>query len=590
MNRASQGTPRLLTSRRFFAEVIVAAFAVALLLGYLILSSYQETIHGAESATQREAGILALRLDEILRGTDRTLKHVARNMPIAALSKAASSRFAPEWNREFDSRMMDFPELIGLRVFDADGDLLYANARKTISALNISDREYFSELRDNPTENLVFSDVLIARTTGEKILTIGRSLREENGTFRGVALAPFKLSYLQELFQRIDSGTDGVVSIYRSDNFKQVLRLPPKDEQINVPLPLDSPVRTALTTRTKTSTMDFASATDGVTRIYTSQRLDNYPFIVAVGVSRKDVLAGWRVRSLSVGLAVAVAMSLLIGLLVRLRRAEGDLVKSGVELEQRVQERTAELEVANEELDAANEELDASNRDLTAANKELDAANRESEAFAYSVSHDLRTPVGAVSGLTHLLRTGEEARLSDDGKRLLGMIEGNAERMIALIDGLLRLSQLGRGAIRRVPLSMEDLVHEVLRDLANSTRAEIRIDELPGCDGDSIILRQVWANLIGNALKYSKTRDPARIDVGWDKDKHAYFVRDNGVGFEMRHAGKLFGAFERLHSDPLFEGNGVGLAIVRKIIERHGGAIWAEAAIDQGATFWFTVG
>lgn len=243
------------------------------------------------------------------------------------------------------------------------------------------------------------------------------------------------------------------------------------------------------------------------------------------------------------------------------RQARERNERINVELEERVAERTVELRSALKELDA----------------------------FAYSVSHDLRAPVGAVSGLAHLLRTGEAARLSDDGKRLLGMIEGNAERMVGLIEGLLRLSQLGRGAIRRVALSMEDLARDALRDVGDGTRAEVRIGELPGCDGDPVILRQVWANLIGNALKYSRTRDAARVDIGWDAQEKAYFVRDNGVGFDMKYAAKLFGAFERLHGEAEFEGSGIGLAIVQRILERHGGKIWADAAPDRGATFWFAV-
>lgn len=226
---------------------------------------------------------------------------------------------------------------------------------------------------------------------------------------------------------------------------------------------------------------------------------------------------------------------------------------------------------------------------VAARTVELRSALKELDAFAYSVSHDLRAPVGAVSGLAHLLRTGEAERLSDDGKRLLGMIEGNAERMVNLIEGLLRLSHLGRGEIRRVTVSMEELAREVVRDVVGDTRAAIHVDAMPGCNGDPMILRQVWANLIGNALKYSRRRAAARVDIGWDMEQRAYFVRDNGVGFDMKHAGKLFGAFERLHGESEFEGSGIGLAIVQRILERHGGRIWAEAAPDRGATFWFTV-
>jgi light-regulated signal transduction histidine kinase (bacteriophytochrome) len=243
------------------------------------------------------------------------------------------------------------------------------------------------------------------------------------------------------------------------------------------------------------------------------------------------------------------------------RESRERIEQFNVELEERVEERTAEL------------------RDVI---KELDA-------FTYSVSHDLRAPVGAVSGFAHLLRTSESPRLSDDGKHLLDVIEQNAERMVNLIEGLLRFARLGRARIQRLPLPMDALARDALRELADATRADVRIGNLPECEGDPVLLHQVWANLVGNALKYSRTRELARIEIGWDAGKQAYFVRDNGVGFEMQYAGKLFGAFERLHSDAQFEGSGIGLAIVQRIVARHGGTIWAEAATDRGATFWFTV-
>jgi len=243
------------------------------------------------------------------------------------------------------------------------------------------------------------------------------------------------------------------------------------------------------------------------------------------------------------------------------REARERIERFNVELEDRVEERTAELRGVIKELDA----------------------------FTYSVSHDLRAPVGAVSGFAHLLRTSESSHLSDDGRHLLDVIEKNAGRMVNLIEGLLKFSRLGRATVRRVPVSMEALAHDALRELAGAARADVRVGVLPECDGDPMLLHQVWVNVIGNALKYSKNRDPARIEVAWDAGRKAYLVRDNGIGFDMQYAAKLFGAFERLHGDEEFEGNGIGLAIVQRIIERHGGAIWAEAAVDRGATFWFTV-
>jgi PAS domain S-box-containing protein len=245
-----------------------------------------------------------------------------------------------------------------------------------------------------------------------------------------------------------------------------------------------------------------------------------------------------------------------------------------------------EAREARDRIEKMNAQLEARIDERT---RELRAALKELDSFAYSVSHDLRAPVGAVSGFSHLLRNNEAPQLSEDGKHLLRMIERNSEHMISLIDGMLRLSQLGRGQIRRVPTSMGAIAQDALNLHPGAPGADIRMQDIPDCTGDPVLLRQVWANLIGNALKYSKNRSPARIDIGWDGERQAYFVRDNGVGFDMQYAAKLFGVFERLHADPDYEGSGIGLAIVQRIIDRHGGSVWAEAAPERGATFWFTV-
>jgi len=236
--------------------------------------------------------------------------------------------------------------------------------------------------------------------------------------------------------------------------------------------------------------------------------------------------------------------------------------RMNTELEERVEKRTAELRAAMKELDA----------------------------FTYSVSHDLRAPIGAISGFAHLLRNAETAHLSEDGRRLLGFIESNAERMTRLIEGLLRFSRLGRSELRRSRVSMNGLAAESLLDFVDdAARASIHAGAMPDCRGDPALLGQVWANLTGNALKYSRGADAPRIDIGWDAQKSAYFVRDNGVGFDMAYAGKLFGVFERLHAETEFEGSGIGLAIAERIVRLHGGAIWADSAPGRGATFWFTV-
>jgi PAS domain S-box-containing protein len=242
--------------------------------------------------------------------------------------------------------------------------------------------------------------------------------------------------------------------------------------------------------------------------------------------------------------------------------ARARIERMNAELEERVETRTAELREAMKELDA----------------------------FTYSVSHDLRAPIGAVSGFAHLLRSAEAPRLSADGLRLLGFIEHNAERMTRLIEGLLRFSRLGRSDLHRTRVSMNGLVAESLLDFVEeAARARITAASMPECNGDQALLSQVWSNLLGNALKYSRGAEVPCIDVGWDAPRNAYYVRDNGAGFDMAYAGKLFGVFERLHAESEFEGSGIGLAIAERIIRLHGGAIWADAAPGRGATFWFTV-
>jgi PAS domain S-box-containing protein len=248
-----------------------------------------------------------------------------------------------------------------------------------------------------------------------------------------------------------------------------------------------------------------------------------------------------------------------------------------------------DIQRASDEIRRLNESLEQSVRERTA---ELEQANRDLESFSYTVSHDLRSPLGTINSFAHLLRVSETERLSADGARLLAMLEKDAARMAQLVDGLLEFSRLGRNPVTRTAISMDGLVKEVVDELhgtENARRTQFRVARLPGCQGDGMLLRQVWHNLIGNAAKYSRERDPGVVEIGYDEPAHAYFVRDNGVGFDMTHASKLFGMFERIHTDAEFEGTGIGLAHAARIVERHGGRIWFQAAPGSGATFYFTL-
>jgi signal transduction histidine kinase len=224
---------------------------------------------------------------------------------------------------------------------------------------------------------------------------------------------------------------------------------------------------------------------------------------------------------------------------------------------------------------------------------ELSAANRELEAFSYSVSHDLRAPLRAIAGFVQILEEDHAAALDATAKRHLDRVKVNAQRMGKLIDDLLSFSRIGRSAMNRQTFDLTAMVTSVANEAiaASGRKIELSISPLPPCYGEAALLNQVFVNLVGNAVKFSARAAEPRITIGTTDagGETAYFVRDNGVGFDERYAEKLFGVFQRLHRADEFEGTGVGLAIVHRIVTRHGGRVWAEGKINGGATFYFTL-
>jgi two-component system, sensor histidine kinase and response regulator len=233
-------------------------------------------------------------------------------------------------------------------------------------------------------------------------------------------------------------------------------------------------------------------------------------------------------------------------------------------------------------------------RTLSERTRELEVSNSELEAFTHSVTHDLRGPLTAVYGFAEALDTDLAEQLPLEARELVSDILLGAKRMATVIDDLLRLSMLSRQPLARSEVDMRALVVEVVQQLQRGDlcRASISIGALPMARADGSLVSHVLTNLISNALKFSRVRQDPEITIGSESidGSTAYFVRDNGVGFSMQRAERLFGAFQRLHSREMFEGTGVGLSIVKRIVERHGGRIWAVAEVEKGATFSFTLG
>lgn len=253
-----------------------------------------------------------------------------------------------------------------------------------------------------------------------------------------------------------------------------------------------------------------------------------------------------------------------------LRAAQQALQRSHDELERRVEERTAELQERT---------------------RQLETSNRELEGFSYSVSHDLRAPLRAIDGFSSRLIRDFKEKLGEDGARKLAAVGGNARKMGQLIDDLLCFSRLSRKEMNVTQFSMEIMAKDVWRELNPDREIDFRTAAMIPAFGDPSLIRQVLVNLLSNAVKFTRERRPAVIEMGSciEGGDRIYYVKDNGVGFDMRYHDKLFGVFERLHHEEDYEGTGVGLAIVQRVIHRHGGRIWAESALNEGAAFYFTL-
>jgi K+-sensing histidine kinase KdpD len=285
------------------------------------------------------------------------------------------------------------------------------------------------------------------------------------------------------------------------------------------------------------------------------------------------------------GFAVFIAWAIIVASFVNVRRrVEADLREARDHLQLEIEQRKRR-----------DEEVRKLNRDLVARAAELHASNTELESFAYSVSHDLRAPLRHVAGYSELLQRHASASFDEKSHRYIQTIVESSQRMGNLIDDLLSFSRIGRAETKKTQVNLEQLVSDVVTEVsqdASGRDVAWKIGALPACYGDRAMLKLVITNLVSNAVKFTRVRPQATIEIGCvdlNQDEVEIFIRDNGAGFDMQYANKLFGVFQRLHRAEEFEGTGIGLATVQRIIHRHGGAVRAEGAVDQGATFYFSL-
>lgn len=250
-----------------------------------------------------------------------------------------------------------------------------------------------------------------------------------------------------------------------------------------------------------------------------------------------------------------------------------------------------EQKQAEEEIKGFNLNLEEKVRKRTV---QLDSVNKELEAFSYSVSHDLRAPLRAIDGFSRILLEDHSSKLDQEGQRLLNVIRENTTKMGQLISNLLTLSRMGRAKLAFEQVCLQELAQNLIEEIKltpQNRNISLQMKEVPPALGDKSMLRQVLQNLLTNAVKFTRHKEEAIIEVGgrYEGNFNTYYIKDNGVGFDMKYVDKLFGVFQRLHSENEFEGTGVGLATVQRIVHKHGGQVWAEGQLNRGATFYFTL-
>lgn len=591
---------------RLILLILFATLIPALAGVFHFLERRDAEVADAGRRIQVESRRVAQELSDMIRGTAQLHYGLSRARDFDKPDRAACSAFLA-------GVLKAHPQYTGILTINPDGSL-FCDSLNSGRKLDLRDRQYFRQAMTSA--NPVAVEPVFGRITGIAVLQVAYAARNQTGKPRFVLLASINLE--QVVRSRAKTlPLDGAV-IALVDGAGTILSWQPEGGKLRGTSIADTPLfRFAASGVAGQAEIPVS----GVSRLWAVSALpehDESGLRVLVGVDRKGLLqvANRKFNQSLAVLAIVLLAAFIgawalseLGIRRQIARISAALARfSGGDLDARIgapypggeigglmaaidrdfgliQQQRALIGKLNADLE----------RRVTERTAELEAANKELESFSYSVSHDLRMPLRHISGYIGLLRNETAGRLSTEAERYLDVVSESSRNMGQLIDDLLAFSRMGRMELSEAPVNLDALVRETIEALASETRGRnIRwnLAPLPEVLGDAAMLRQVFANLVGNAIKYTRTRDPAQIEIGSAGQvdgRHVLFVRDNGVGFDMQYAGKLFGVFQRMHRPDQFEGNGIGLANVRRIVARHGGRVWAEAAEDRGAAFYFTL-
>lgn len=587
------------TSLKARLAIVVAVSFVPAVVAILHDHITRERAELAEASRQSELSVqlAAEGYEGFFEATRQVLIALSQVTPIQVGGRA-------ECNHVLANYLTKYPRFMNISLGLKDGSIFSSGLPHKLP-INISDRRDFKKVMD--TRDFAVSDFTISPFTGEPTLICAYPILDPSGKIHRILFASLdlqflsphvvpRLSILRENMSLID-GSGIVVATTKGANVGTKVH-----DEMEIPFP--SIVESFHANGRLYSVASIRTRPPSGLRVYVDNDIEDLFHLARLRLYQN---LGWLAFSLLVAAALCgrVGGYFITRHVERLLRTTSRLTSGDLAARTGVGDAKGELADLARAVDAMAQSLQARNTELEESRgsleklvesrtRELADSNRQLEAFSFSISHDLRAPLRAIDGFSQILLNEHASSLLPEGRRILELVVKNSKHMAQLIEDLLAFSRLGRQDVVGCELNMNEMAREVYKDLTTppGPRAiDFSVNPIPNAQGDSAMVRQVWMNLIENAIKFTSHVDRPSIEIGAQKGdrENTYFVKDNGAGFDPRYAGKLFQVFQRLHGSSQFSGTGVGLAIVQRIIQKHGGRVWAESQPNQGAHFYFTL-